>query len=103
MTEPRRLTTREAADLVGVTPASWRSYVSRGRAPQPDGRLGITPWWRESTVRRWQKSRPGQGAGGGRPNATYGDSWWEAKLNAEAMPPITAQAVLGWNGPAPRG
>ena len=61
------LTTREAATLAGVTPASWRSYVSRGDAPQPDGRLGVTPWWRESTIRRWQKSRPGQGAGGGRP------------------------------------
>jgi hypothetical protein len=62
-----RLTTTDAAALIGVTPASWRKYVSDGRAPKPDGYLGRTPWWWPETVQQWQASRPGQGKGGGRP------------------------------------
>lgn len=67
MTAARQLTTREVADQLGITPASWRSYVARGDAPAPDGHLGSTPWWKQSTVTRWQAARPGQGVGGGRP------------------------------------
>lgn len=62
-----QLTTAEVAKLVGVTPASWRSMVSRGSAPEPDGHLGSTPWWTRKTITRWQATRPGRGAGGGRP------------------------------------
>ncbi len=60
--EPARLTNREAAALAGIAPGTWRDYVARGYAPTPDGRLGVTPWWWESTVRAWLESRPGQGA-----------------------------------------
>ncbi len=62
-----QLTTADAAALVGVDPATWRKYVSDGRAPQPDGRLGRTPWWTRSTIDAWLAARPGQGKGGGRP------------------------------------
>jgi hypothetical protein len=53
-----------AAQIAGITPATWRSYVSRGEAPPPDGREAIsgTPWWRVSTIERWMRSRPGQGS-----------------------------------------
>ena len=61
------LTADEAAELAGVTPASFRSYVSRGSAPRPDGKLGGTPYWQRSTITKWLRSRPGQGVGGGRP------------------------------------
>lgn len=48
--------------------ATWRSYVSRGRAPQPDdpddanGRPANrrTPRWRQSTIDRWKNTRRGQ-------------------------------------------
>ncbi len=60
--EPARLTNRQAAELAGIAPGTWRDYVARGYAPQPDGRLGVTPWWWEGTVRAWLESRPGQGA-----------------------------------------
>ena len=55
------LTNADAAELAGITPATWRRYVTTGHAPAPDGRVGVTPWWRRSTVERWMESRPGQG------------------------------------------
>jgi predicted DNA-binding transcriptional regulator AlpA len=67
VTDDDRLTTDQAAALTGVTPASFRRYVSRGDAPRPDGHFGRTPWWHRITVEQWLASRPGRGAGGGRP------------------------------------
>lgn len=60
--EPQ-VTSTEAAALAGVAPDTWSSYVSRGQAPAPDGRLGRTPWWWESTVQDWVAQRP-RAAGG---------------------------------------
>jgi len=75
MTAPRMLSTAEAAEMAGVTAATFRTYVARGDGPKPDGHLGRTPWWKASTVRAWLKSRPGQGVGGGRPRKdTPGDT-----------------------------
>lgn len=68
-----QLTNTDAAALAGVTPASWRKYVSDGRAPKPDGTLGRTPWWRRETVETWKANRPGQGVGGGRPRKVTSD------------------------------
>ncbi len=61
-----------AAALWGVSVASWRKYVSDGRAPKPDGKLGGSPWWRRQTVLDAKAKRPGQGAGGGRPRKVEG-------------------------------
>lgn len=55
------LTTAEVADLLGVKPASVRRYIHRGTFPQPDGHLGVTPWWSPDTVRAWERSRRGPG------------------------------------------
>lgn len=67
MVAPQMLLTQEAAELVGIEVASWRSYVSRGDAPRADEYVGTTPRWRKSTVVTWLENRPGRGHGGGRP------------------------------------
>ena len=35
--------------------------------PAPDAHVGSTPVWFRATFERWLATRPGQGAGGGRP------------------------------------
>jgi hypothetical protein len=59
----QKLTAALAAELAGVKPNTWRAYVARGQAPSPDGReeLSRHPYWLESTVRSWVRSRPGPG------------------------------------------
>lgn len=50
-----RLTTSAVAELVGIEPSTFRSYVARGQAPKPDGYIDArTPYWLESTVRSWR-------------------------------------------------
>lgn len=61
------MTTADVAAMLGVTPATVRSYSARGVMPAPDGHLGRTPWWERSTIETWATNRPGQGKGGGRP------------------------------------
>jgi len=60
------LSTREAAELCGVSPATVRTYLWAGRFPPPDGYLGRSPWWSVETVLAWSASRrpPGRPAGG---------------------------------------
>jgi hypothetical protein len=77
MTAPR--TTADLAALLGVKPATIRHYRADSRPggryadhpfPDPDGHLGITPYWnpeRDQEIRAWAAERPGQGVGGGRP------------------------------------
>jgi hypothetical protein len=36
--------------------------------PEPDGSLGREPYWLEATIQEWERHRPGQGTGGGRPS-----------------------------------
>jgi hypothetical protein len=62
-----QLTTADVATVLGVTPATVRSYAARGVMPKPDGYLGRTPWWYPNTICEWQAKRPGRGVGGGRP------------------------------------
>ena len=59
----RRVGIAGAAAIVGVKPVTWRGYVHRGQAPKPDGREEISgsPWWWESTVKAFARSRVGQG------------------------------------------
>lgn len=61
-----------------ITLTSWHTYTARNPekakglvvGPKPDGHFGRTPYWHPTTVDAWWKSRPGQGAGGGRPRKT---------------------------------
>ena len=62
-----QLTAADVAEQLGISAASFRSYVHRGDGPQPDGHLGRTPWWSQTTIDTWKAARPGQGVGGGRP------------------------------------
>jgi hypothetical protein len=54
----------EAASHCGILPGTWRDYVARGRAPQPDDPdegappQRRRPRWRAETVTAWQASRP---------------------------------------------
>lgn len=47
----RLLTAEEAAAQRGVSVDTWHRSVYRGSYPSPDGHVGRTPMWRESTVR----------------------------------------------------
>jgi hypothetical protein len=55
-------TVADIADHWGVTPATVRSYRSRGRGelPEPDRVFGRSPVWKPASILNFQ--RPGQGA-----------------------------------------
>lgn len=67
------------AEILGATLGSVQTYHTRakrnrrnsnprpGDLPPPDGKFGNSPVWYRETIMRWKESRPGRGAGGGRP------------------------------------
>jgi predicted DNA-binding transcriptional regulator AlpA len=60
---PRQLDRAAVAALLGVKPATITQMRAAGRNfPEPDGVIGKSPWWWESTITAWQKTRPGRGA-----------------------------------------
>lgn len=61
------LDTAQVAAMAKVTPATIRSYRSRGYLPEPDAQLGQSPGWAPETIAAWLAARPGKGAGAGRP------------------------------------
>ena len=54
-----QLSVGEIADALGIKPTTVSNYATRGYMPTPDGYVGRTPWWWESTVREWVSNRPG--------------------------------------------
>ena len=56
-----------AAEHLGVRPETVTRYRTAGVFPVPDMWLGRSPGWLPSTLDVWRASRPGRGAGGGRP------------------------------------
>ncbi|MFJ6252634.1 MULTISPECIES: hypothetical protein [unclassified Streptomyces] len=61
----------EAAELLGVAPVSWNTYkkdqiLAAGMVLVPQGPKG-TEHWPRRLVLAYKNSRPGRGAGGGRP------------------------------------
>lgn len=50
------LTAEQAANVRAVATGSWHRQVARGSYPPPDGHVGRTPVWLESTVRQMGKS-----------------------------------------------
>lgn len=49
-----RMTVAEIAAKRRIQPSTWRSYVARGLAPQPDGHYDQrTPYWNASTIEAW--------------------------------------------------
>lgn len=51
----------EVAEMLGIKPESVTRYLTGGRFPEPDKRFGRYPAWYKSTIRDWQKTRPGKG------------------------------------------
>lgn len=51
------LDSRAAAERAGVAWASWRKYVSRGRAPKPIARVGEAPVWTRAQIDDWLAAR----------------------------------------------
>lgn len=49
------------AAKLGIEPGSVTRYVNRREAPEPDGYVGLSPWWYEATVTKWIAERPGTG------------------------------------------
>jgi hypothetical protein len=58
------------AARLGIHPDSVTRYRRRPGFPEPDGRSGQSDWWYEATIFAYIASRPGSGAGGGRPRKT---------------------------------
>jgi hypothetical protein len=66
----------DLAALFGVKPGTIETWRARSRDPrypafpEPDAYVGRAAGWlpsREAELRAWEASRPGRGAGGGRP------------------------------------
>lgn len=55
----RRLTSEEAAALLGVTPSTFRTYRSRSALPLPVPDAAKT--WSRKELLDWKKARPGGG------------------------------------------
>lgn len=49
------LTSKEVAELLGVSPKTISSYKARGQMPKPDKEYGRTPLWKYSTIQEWRK------------------------------------------------
>jgi DNA-binding transcriptional MerR regulator len=59
-----RLSVSAAAKRAGIKTDTFRAYVSRGLAPQPDGvdETFGRKYWYAATIDRWDAERPGRGA-----------------------------------------
>lgn len=76
------LSTADLAELLGMKPASVRFLRAQSKPggryeadpfPEPDLVIARSPAWSEGRadeIAAWNKRRPGQGAGGGRPRKT---------------------------------
>jgi predicted DNA-binding transcriptional regulator AlpA len=85
MTAPKLLDVAAVADLLGLEQRTVRNYhhtAARNRRdgatrpgdfPEPDAVFGRSPVWKASTIQAWERRRPGQGVGGGRPRKDHGD------------------------------
>jgi predicted DNA-binding transcriptional regulator AlpA len=49
------LTSKQVAELLGVSPKTISSYKARGQMPKPDREYGRTPLWLYSTIQEWRK------------------------------------------------
>lgn len=50
------LTSKQVAELLGVSPKTISSYKARGQMPKPDREYGRTPLWKYSTIQEWRKN-----------------------------------------------
>ena len=73
MAGKKKLTIGDVAERLGIKKVTWRSYVSRGQAPKPDGwdlpapgTASAVPWWWEKTINEYERGRVGTGRVDGR-------------------------------------
>jgi hypothetical protein len=80
--------TSGAAALLGVEPTSVTRYRARREGfPEPLRHFGGAPVWTRAQILDWAASRPGRGAGGGRPK--------KAPVAAKAEDPIREDREAG--------
>lgn len=48
------LTSKQIAELLGVSPKTISAYKARGQMPAPDKEYGRTPLWKFSTIQQWR-------------------------------------------------
>ena len=53
-------TAEDCATYLGIAGSTWRAYVSREQAPQPERMFGRSPAWRPATIKAWAADRPHQ-------------------------------------------
>ena len=78
----------------------------RGDMPPEDGKLGSSPYWLMSTYRAWEASRPGRGAGAGRPKGSGKGRSPRVRLPISCPNcghVITSKAEAGQDGPEEAG
>jgi len=51
------LTSKEAAEHLGIHPGTWQTYQTRGSAPQPDVIVGKIRGWSREALDNWQAER----------------------------------------------
>ncbi len=56
------LSSSQVAELLGINPGTYRDYIAKGLAPEPDVTIGKIAGWLPETIRDWDKKRPGRGA-----------------------------------------
>lgn len=49
------LTSKQVADLLGVSPKTISAYKAREQMPKPDKQYGRTPLWKYSTIEKWRE------------------------------------------------
>ena len=52
------LTSKQVAELLGVSPKTISAYKARNQMPKPDREYGRTPLWKHSTIEEWRGKLP---------------------------------------------
>ena len=48
------LTSKQVAEILGVSPKTISAYKNRGQMPEPDKQYGRTPLWKYTTIIEWR-------------------------------------------------
>ena len=52
------LTSKQVAELLGVSPKTIGAYKARNQMPKPDKEYGRTPLWSYETIKKWRGETP---------------------------------------------
>jgi hypothetical protein len=60
----KKMHAKDVCERLQISVRTWRAYVSRGQAPQPDGvdqplpgTSSVRPWWYERTIDKYEAGR----------------------------------------------